>query len=72
MIVGIDISKLKFDVTLLLEDGKEKHKVFSNNQEGFKKLETWLNSFEKKEAYGHDPTSNALPESHYPFASLNP
>ena len=50
MVVGIDISKLKFDVILLLEDGKEKHKVFSNNQEGFKKLETWLTSFGVKEA----------------------
>ena len=40
MIVGIDISKLKFDATLPLEEGEKKHKVFSNNQEGFKKLET--------------------------------
>ena len=51
MVVGIDISKLKFDVTVLLEVEKEKHKVFSNNPEGFRKLETWLNSFGVKEAH---------------------
>lgn len=51
MIVGIDISKVKFDATILLDNGKEKYKVFSNNQEGFKKLETWLNSFGIKEAH---------------------
>ena len=50
MIVGIDISKLTFDVTLLLVNGKENHKVFANNQEGFKKLETWLKSFDAKDA----------------------
>lgn len=42
MIAGIDISKLKFDVTLLLENEKEMHKTFSNNPEGFKELKTWL------------------------------
>lgn len=51
MIVGIDISKLKFDVTLLLENGKENHKIFSNGQEGFKKLEIWLHHLDAKNAH---------------------
>jgi transposase len=51
MIAGIDISKLKFDVTLLLENGKERHKTFSNNGEGFKALETWLHHLGAKNAH---------------------
>jgi transposase len=41
MFVGIDIAKLKFDVALLI-NGKSKHKVFSNNTEGFAALLSWL------------------------------
>jgi transposase len=51
MIVGIDISKLKFDGTLLLENGKEKHKIFNNTPEGFKELETWLHNSGAKNAH---------------------
>ena len=40
-ILGVDIAKRKFDAALLI-NGKLKHKVFSNNQEGFKELELWL------------------------------
>src|SRR3989304_102344 len=40
-ILGIDVSKGKFDVALLRE-GKCKHKRFLNNLEGFKKLREWL------------------------------
>src|SRR3990170_1127418 len=40
-ILGIDVSKGKFDVALLRE-GKYKHKRFLNNLEGFKKLREWL------------------------------
>jgi transposase len=40
-ILGVDIAKRKFDVALLI-NGKLKHKVFSNNQEGFEELELWL------------------------------
>lgn len=39
-ILGVDISKEKFDVTLLIE--KEPHKTFSNDEEGFEKLTAWL------------------------------
>lgn len=40
-ILGIDISKAKFNVVLLYQ-GKQRHKVFSNTPEGFGKLQIWL------------------------------
>jgi transposase len=40
-ILGIDVSKEKFDVALLVGE-KYRHKRFSNNPEGFKKLGQWL------------------------------
>ena len=43
--IGIDIAKIKFDVAVLLENGKFKHKVFRNDSEGFMALQSWLNDF---------------------------
>lgn len=40
-ILGIDVSKNKFDVALL-KDGKIKNKVFDNNSSGFATLTRWL------------------------------
>ena len=41
-IIGIDISKLKFDLCLLRDNGKLKHKVFANTPSGFLQLSAWL------------------------------
>jgi transposase len=41
-IIGIDISKLKFDLCLLRDNGKLKHKVFANTAAGFVQLSAWL------------------------------
>lgn len=41
-VLGIDISKSKFDVALLQGSNKIKSKVFQNNPEGFAELQTWL------------------------------
>jgi transposase len=41
-IIGIDISKLKFDLCLLRENNKLKHKVFPNSASGFVQLSAWL------------------------------
>jgi transposase len=41
-ILGIDISKLKFDVALLRAGGKFKHRVFPNTPAGFLQLSAWL------------------------------
>lgn len=41
-IIGIDISKLKFDLCLLQDNGKFKHKVFPNSAAGCAQLSVWL------------------------------
>src|ERR1043166_4798832 len=41
-IIGIDISKLKFDLCLLRDNGKLKHKVFPNTPSGFLQFSAWL------------------------------
>jgi transposase len=40
--LGLDVSKLKFNVCLLRADGKRRHKVFPNNPDGFSQLSDWL------------------------------
>lgn len=40
--LGIDIAKLKFNVCLIRQDGKLKHKVFTNTATGFEQLREWL------------------------------
>jgi len=40
--LGIDISKLKFNVCLIQESGKLKHRVFLNTQAGFEQLREWF------------------------------
>ncbi len=40
-IVGIDISKAKFDAALLLGE-RVRHAVFSNTEAGFQQLLAWL------------------------------
>jgi len=49
-ILGIDISKNKFNVASLRE-GKYKHKKFSNDLEGFKKLSKWLENHRVKDLH---------------------
>lgn len=41
-ILGIDVSKKKFDVTLLFADNKVRKKVFSNDPKGFHMLHEWI------------------------------
>jgi transposase len=40
--LGIDIAKLKFNVCLINQGGKLKHKVFPNTATGFEQLTEWL------------------------------
>ncbi len=51
MIVGIDVSKLKLDITVLLEKNKEKHKVFDNKLDGFIEITKWLDQLGIKTAH---------------------
>ncbi|HEX8068870.1 MAG TPA: IS110 family transposase [Pyrinomonadaceae bacterium] len=41
-VLGIDISKLKFNACLISLKGKLKHKVFPNTRDGFEQLLDWL------------------------------
>lgn len=41
-ILGVDVAKLKFNVCLIREDGRLKHRVFANNETGFTQLCEWL------------------------------
>jgi transposase len=41
-VLGIDVSKLTFDVCLLHPDGSKAHAQFPNHQQGFAKLDGWL------------------------------
>jgi transposase len=41
-VLGIDVSKLTFDVCLLLTDGSKAIAQFSNHDQGFAKLNVWL------------------------------
>ncbi len=78
--LGIDIAKLKFDVCLIKENGKAKHKVFSNTQHGFEQLVVWLGShrvdnlhacLEATGAYG-EPLALFLFEAGFLVSLLNP
>lgn len=40
--LGIDIAKLKFNVCLINQNGKLRHKVFPNTSPGFEHLRDWL------------------------------
>ena len=42
--LGVDIAKLKFDVCLIKENGKAKHKVFANTTHGCEQLIVWLSA----------------------------
>src|SRR3954465_2214738 len=41
-VLGIDVSKLKFNVCLIREDAKLRHRVFANTQAGFTEMSQWL------------------------------
>jgi transposase len=41
-VLGIDVSKLKFNVCLIRQDGRLRHRVFTNNEAGFTQLSEWL------------------------------
>lgn len=42
-VLGIDVSKLTFDVCLLSGDGRKASAQFANNTQGFAQLDAWLN-----------------------------
>jgi transposase len=77
--LGIDISKDKFDIALLI-NGKSKHKVFKNNVDGFKRLSEWLKlhnadsihaCMESTGRYGEDLAKYLFKEN-YKVSIVNP
>jgi transposase len=79
-ILGIDVSKSKFDVALLLPNGKRKNKKFSNHRDGFDELQAWLEQFdvsslhaclEATNTYGH-ALAEFLFDSGYSVSMVNP
>ncbi|AFY33855.1 IS110 family transposase [Calothrix sp. PCC 7507] len=52
IVLGIDISKKDFHVTLILENQTTKSKVFKNNPEGFLVLKNWLSKQGATQVHG--------------------
>ena len=50
-VLGVDIAKRKFDAALLI-NGKLKHKVFTNDKEGFSELIVWLKKYGVDHVHG--------------------
>jgi hypothetical protein len=79
-VLGIDISKAKFDVALIQGNAKIKSKVFANNPEGFAELQAWLNTqgvtnlhgcMEATSTYGN-ALARFLVEAGYKVSIVNP
>ena len=63
-VLGIDISKAKFDVALIQGNAKIKSKVFGNNPDGFAELQEWLNlqsvtNLQREKDMSHTPSAPA-------------
>lgn len=78
-ILGIDISKKKFDIALL-RDNKIKNKYFTNDLDGFKELLSWLSNnkvdhlhacMESTSTYG-EPLAEFLFDNQYKVSIVNP
>jgi transposase len=50
-VLGIDISKLKFNACLINKGGKLKHKLFANTSTGFEQLKAWLSKLRVKSVH---------------------
>ena len=79
-VLGIDIAKAKFDVTLLWPDGTRRRKACPNSANGFTELLTWLQrhqvghvhaAMEATGTYG-EALATALVEAGHQVSVLNP
>jgi transposase len=62
-VLGIDLAKRTFDVTLLSEDGQRRHQQFPNNLNGFDKLLRWLNKLSLSELHACMEATNVYWEA---------
>jgi transposase len=79
-VLGIDISKLKFNVCLIQTSGKLRHKVFPNTSAGFEQLTVWLSKQGLERIHGcleatgtySEPLALFLHESGHSVSLINP
>jgi transposase len=78
-VLGVDIAKRKFDVALLVDE-KLRHKVFANNEEGFRELVGWLRKYgvghahvcmEASSTYGEE-LATSLHDAGHTVSIVNP
>jgi transposase len=78
--LGLDLAKLKFNACLVRQGGKLRHKVFTNNPDGFAQLSGWLSQqgvervhacLEATGTYG-DALATYLHEAGHAVSRVNP
>jgi transposase len=80
IIVGVDISKLTFDVALIMPNETVKYSQFSNGQKGFDLFQKWLERYKIEEAHicmeatgGYEEfLAQFLFDNHYQVSIVNP
>jgi transposase len=80
-VVGIDVSKSKLDIALLI-NGKIKSKVHDNTPAGYRELQTWLTGHGAQPAHTHlcmeatgpysEAAATALADAGWPVSVVNP
>lgn len=58
MVLGVDISKKTFDVTLIDEQGRTHYKQFDNTPSGFNQLQGWLNKHQVSQLHACMESTN--------------
>lgn len=79
-ILGIDVAKLKFNVCLIREDGRLKHRVFANTQVGFSQLSEWLKKNQGAQVHAcleatgtySEALATYLSDNHHQVSLVNP
>jgi transposase len=70
-ILGIDVSKLKFNVCLIREDGRLRHRVFANTEAGFTQLSDWLTKNKVTQVHACLEATNTYSEALATYLSDN-
>ncbi len=72
VVLGVDIAKLKFDVCLVKENQKLKHKVKALTKHGFEQLVAWLASQQVGSLHICLEATGSRRAKHLPFISTKP
>lgn len=68
-VLGIDVSKLTFNVCLIRQAGKLKHRVFANDEAGFTRLSEWLRQNHADQVHA---CLEATPPTLMPWRAISP